>query len=148
MTGFLLMQFHELELKKCNAYFVLFSIFAAQNKMSKLKKILSLLLLLLYVGYYVSTVCFYHLHVVDGELAMHSHLHKESHHNSDNGGHTKQDLMVIAHVSHFDVTVFSCDYTINPQQFQFLEDIFTETTPHLVSEYFRNLSLRAPPVLA
>ena len=116
--------------------------------MNKLKKILSLLLLLLYVGYYVSTSCFYHVHIIDGEVAMHSHLHKESHHKSQSGGHTKQDIVFIAHASHFDVAVFSCDYAINPQQFQLHEDKFTESSPHLDSEYFQNLSLRAPPVWA
>ena len=116
--------------------------------MHRLKKIVSLCLLVLYVAYYSSTIFFYHTHIIDGKTTSHSHAHKESHHNSQSGGHTKQDIVFIAQISHFEFVDIACQITLAPQQFQLFENKLIEEPQRVVSIHFQNLSLRAPPAWA
>jgi hypothetical protein len=113
--------------------------------MNKTKKLLSLFLLVLYVTFYAGTVLFFHTHIINGEPTTHSHIHKESHHDSKSGGHTKQDLIFIAQISHFDYVNFECSNIPNSFEFQLHENIIFETTHWVASIYFDNISLRAPP---
>ncbi len=55
-------------------------------------------LLILFAAYYIDVNCFVHAHVVNGVTIIHSHIHRSSHHTSDDGGHTAWQVNLIASV--------------------------------------------------
>ncbi|MCQ2312986.1 MAG: hypothetical protein MJZ84_06015 [Paludibacteraceae bacterium] len=55
-------------------------------------------LLLLFAVYYVDVNCFVHAHVVNGVTIIHSHIHRNSHHASNDGGHTAWQVNLIASI--------------------------------------------------
>ena len=114
--------------------------------MVKAKKIVLLFLLVLYTSYYVSTSFFFHTHKYTWGTVFHSHVHKDSHHNTKSGGHTKQNVIFIDQISHFEYIDFSCNSLLIPLQLQIPQNKFVETTHWVSSIYFKNLSLRAPPI--
>jgi hypothetical protein len=115
--------------------------------MLQIKKILSLLLIALYVSYYVSANFFIHTHDSTWGTVTHSHLHTESHHNTKNGDHTEDSIMMIALISHFEYVDFHCDYLLTPSQCQLYENKIVEVTHWVTSIHLQNLSLRAPPIV-
>jgi hypothetical protein len=115
--------------------------------MVRIKKIASLFFVVLFVSYYASVSFFSHSHVIDGATVVHSHFHKDSHHNTKSGNHTAQSITLIAQVSHFDYLDFSCDCVLKPSQFSIQENKFTETTHWTIPIHLENLSLRAPPMV-
>lgn len=58
----------------------------------------AVILLLLFAAYYVDVNCFVHAHVVNGVTIIHSHIHRSSHHASNDGGHTTWQINLIANV--------------------------------------------------
>lgn len=53
-------------------------------------------LLLLMTTYYVQVNCFVHSHIVNGVTIIHSHVHRNAHHSSEDGGHNDQEITLIA----------------------------------------------------
>ena len=115
--------------------------------MCKIKKIVSLFFVVLFVSYYVGINFFSHSHIIGGATIVHSHFHKDSHHNTKSGGHTEQSITLIAQISHFEYIDFSCDCVLKPLQLPQHEDKFVEIIHWINSIYFQNLSLRAPPIV-
>ncbi|MCQ2340349.1 MAG: hypothetical protein MJZ79_06200 [Paludibacteraceae bacterium] len=62
------------------------------------KRGLAVSLLLLFATYYIDVNCFVHSHIVNGVAIVHSHIHKSSHHTSDDGGHTVWQVNLIASI--------------------------------------------------
>jgi len=115
--------------------------------MTKTKKILSFFFVALFASYYASTNFFIHSHEFAWGEVTHSHIHADSHHDTQNGNHTEQCITLIAQISHFQYIDFSSDCVIKPLQFSLHENKFTETTHWVTSIYLENLSLRAPPIV-
>ena len=116
-------------------------------RMTKTKKILSFLFVALFMGYYANTVFFSHSHVISGASIYHSHIHPNSHHDTQSGNHTEHCITLIAQVSHFQYVEFSSDCVIKPMHFSLYENKFVETAHWITSIHLENTSLRAPPVL-
>ena len=116
--------------------------------MDKVKKIIVFsFCIALYMSYYAGLTLFSHSHIINGATIIHSHIHADSHHNTNSGGHTKQSTTLIAQISQFEYVDFSCDCIINPPQLSLHEDKFVETTHWEASIHLENPSLRAPPAL-
>ena len=116
--------------------------------MVKIKKIISFFFIALFISYYVGINFFSHKHTINGATVFHSHLHTQSHHDTKSGGHTQNEITLIAQVSHFEFANFSSCFTLAPQQFQLFENKTIEEPYRVVSIHFQNLSLRAPPTWA
>jgi hypothetical protein len=97
------------------------------------------------MSYYASITFFSHSHIISGATISHSHVHKDSHHDSNNGGHTQQDITLIAQISHFENIIFSNSYIPSPIQFPVFEKKITNTPHWITSIHLQHLSLRAPP---
>ena len=114
--------------------------------MFKTKKILSLLFVVLFMSYYANVTLLSHTHNISGSTIIHSHIHADSHHNTQNGDHTEHCITLIAQLSHFeyiDSSFVEVSHTIS-----LLNKIcFVETTHCADSIYLENISLRAPPVV-
>jgi len=115
--------------------------------MDKTKKIVSLFFIALFISFYVSTTLFTHTHTISGATIIHSHLHTNSHHDTNNGGHTEQSITLISQISHFEYIDFSFNCVPVPAQFPLYENKFIETAHRITSTHLKNLSLRAPPVV-
>jgi len=116
-------------------------------RMTKIKKILSYLFVALFLGYYANTVFFSHSHVISGASIYHSHIHPNSHHDTQNGNHTEHCITLIAQISHFQYVDLSCNFVLIPLQFPIHEEKSGKTTHWVTSAYLEHISLRAPPVL-
>ena len=55
-------------------------------------------MLLLFAVYYVDVNFFVHTHIVNGVTIVHSHIHRNSHHASDDGGHSTWQINLVATV--------------------------------------------------
>ena len=97
------------------------------NMVGTKRKILSCFLVALFVSYYAETVLFSHSHIIGGTPIAHSHVHKESHHDTESGNHTEQSITLIAQISHFQFIDFSCNFILKPIQFPLHEDKFMDT---------------------
>jgi hypothetical protein len=113
----------------------------------KTKKTVSFLLVALFVSYYAGLTLFSHTHIISGATIAHSHLHKDSHHDTKTGGHTEQCITFIAKISQFQYIDFLCGYVPTPLQFPLHKSKFVEITHWVASTYLENPSLRAPPVV-
>ena len=113
--------------------------------MDKVKKILSFLFVALFLSYYGGTIFFPHSHIIGETTVFHSHIHTDSHHDTNDGNHTDKSISFIAKNSHFDYTDFSGIYVPKQPQFPLCNGKFIETAHWVASIYFQNLSLRAPP---
>ena len=116
--------------------------------MTKTKKILSYFFVTLFINYYAGTTLFSHLHIISGVPVTHSHIHKDSHHDTKSGNHTKESITLISQISHFQYVDFLCNFILKPVQFPLQADKFIETTHWISQIHLENLSLRAPPALA
>jgi len=114
--------------------------------MPKTKQILSLLFVALFVSYYAGTVLFLHSHIIRDNVVAHSHIHAETHHDTNSGNHTEQCITLIAQISNFHYVDFSCDFVLKPENFPLQEDKFVATTHWVASIHLENTTLRAPPV--
>jgi len=114
----------------------------------KIKKIVSSFLLMLFVSYYGSINLFFHTHVINGITIVHSHFHAETHHDTQNGGHTEHSITLISQISHFDYVDFSCNCELKPVLSCRDVACRVSTAQWVVSLHLQNLSLRAPPVAA
>ena len=115
--------------------------------MIKAKKLVSAIFVVLFMSYYAGLILFSHTHVISGSTIAHSHMHADSHHNTKSGGHTNQEITLIAQISHFDYIDFLCDFVLTSPQLQIQQNKFVETTHWVASIYFQNISLRAPPIV-
>jgi hypothetical protein len=115
---------------------------------NKIKKIISLFLLTLFVGYYGSVTLFFHTHVINGVTIVHSHIHAEKHHDTQNGGHTQQSITLIAQISHFCYVDFSGECVLKPLQVCKDTACTVPAMQWVASIHLQNLSLRAPPIAA
>jgi len=113
--------------------------------MIKYKKIVSFILVALFVSDYINDHLFFHSHIIDGDVVIHSHIHSETHHETPNGGHSKQDFYVFIHYDDCS-TPYYCRFI--PTEFHFCAHKLIEANVHVSSIHFVNLKLRAPPVLA
>ena len=116
--------------------------------MYKLKKIYSLLFIALFVSCYVGTTFFSHAHIINGATIIHSHVHANSHHDTNNGGHTEHCITLISNSSHFESVDFLNNAVLLSFQFPILRTVIVEITHRVASIYHENISLRAPPSLA
>ena len=112
-----------------------------------IKKTCILLCIALYLSYYAGISMFSHVHIINGATIFHSHIHTDSHHDSKHGGHTEQNITLIAQISHFEYIDFSCDCIIKATQFSLNESKFVETAFCAASVHLENPQLRAPPAL-
>lgn len=71
-----------------------------RTSITSYKRGLTVGLLLLFATYYIDVNCFVHSHVVNGVTIVHSHIHRNSHHASDDGGHTTWQVNLIANIHH------------------------------------------------
>jgi hypothetical protein len=115
--------------------------------MNKTKKTVSFLLVALFISYHAGITLFSHTHTISGATIVHSHIHANSHHNTNSGGHTEHCITFIAKISQFQYIDFLCGYVPTPLQFPLHKGKFVETTHYVASTYLENLSLRAPPVV-
>ena len=116
--------------------------------MYRIKRVISLFLAALFISYHAGITLFSHTHIISGTTIVHSHIHVNSHHKTESGGHTKQTITLIAQISHFEYIDFLCDYFSTPQQFQFQPNSIIDIAPWVAPIHLKNLSLRAPPVTA
>ena len=114
--------------------------------MDKIKKIISIFLLIVFVGYYGNVTLFSHTHIINGVTIVHSHIHKNSHHDTQSGGHTEHNITLIAQISHIDYVDFSCNCALNSPQLCMDIEHCVPTIEWVTSLHLQNLSLRAPPV--
>ena len=113
--------------------------------MAKIKKIAALFFVVLFMSYYANVSLFFHAHIISGATIIHSHIHADSHHNTNSGGHTCSEITLIAHISQFEYNYSSiCDIP-SPSQFSFHENKVNKATDRITSVHLQNLSLRAPP---
>jgi len=113
----------------------------------KIKKIFTFIFVALFVSYYVNMHFFPHVHSIGGATIIHSHIHANSHHDTDSGGHTEHSIILISQISQSEYISFSCNYVPIPSQFSLHINKIIETSPWVVSTYLENLSLRAPPIV-
>ena len=69
------------------------------KSLTSYKRGLAATLLLLFVAYYIDVNCFVHSHVVNGVTIVHSHAHRNSHHASNDGGHSTWQINLIATIN-------------------------------------------------
>lgn len=104
-------------------------------------------MLLLFVGYYADVHFFAHAHIINGVTIVHSHVHNQHHHDTNEGGHTTSELTLIANMASQLLTTAEVAPEA-PAAFDIL--ILTlgiEQDAKTVSEHLSCCSLRAPPAL-
>jgi hypothetical protein len=111
------------------------------------KKIVSLLFVALFMSFYANISLFTHTHVINGATIIHSHFHKETHHDTQSGGHTEHSITLIAQTSHFDCHDFLCNYILKPLPPLQKQIKIAEISHKVTSVHLQNLSLRAPPIV-
>lgn len=117
------------------------------KKQEQIRRFTGVLLLMLFVSYYSSVTLNVHSHIVDGTIITHSHLHSDSHHSTEDGGHTKQSVNFIAHLSDLEYTGSVVCEVPAPDKFCIDEGITGQNDCWINQIHLENLSLRAPPVL-
>lgn len=111
-----------------------------------LRNVLAVGFLLVFATYYTNVSLFTHTHIINGVTIVHSHLHSPSHHSSQDGGHTTNQVTLIAHLTS---QLLSCVCSVNNLlivQQPFIGKIGAcqeDKKSNLQTNYF---SLRAPPV--
>jgi hypothetical protein len=123
---------------------VLFHIFASMLNATIRKKIILLLCIVIFTSYYTGTSFFFHTHIINGTTIVHSHIHADSHHNTQNGDHTEYNFTLIAQLSHFEY-IDSPFVDASHTTFLLNELYFVETTRCKTSIYLENTLLRGPP---
>lgn len=115
--------------------------------MNKTKKIVSLFFIALFMSHFAGTHFFYHMHIIDGEIIVHSHLHIDPCHDPTSKEHTESDIILISQISHVQYFYSFCNYSLCSLETQPRQNKFIDIIHFGVSTYFQNLSLRAPPVV-
>jgi len=110
-------------------------------------RIVSCLCIALFAGYYAGITFFPHTHIINGVTIVHSHIHADSHHDTNSGEHTEQCITLIAAISQLHYVDFLCSIVSLPLQFQIHEIKPVETAHRVTSIYLENTLLRAPPVV-
>lgn len=122
-------------------------IFAFLFAMVRTKKIISYLFVAIFLSYYAGISLFSHTHIISGVVIFHSHLHKDSHHDTKSGGHTENSIALIAQISNFEYIDFLYNCFIKPIQQPLYESNCVEKPQWIISIHLENLALRAPPVV-
>ena len=115
--------------------------------MGNTKKIAPLFFVALFMSYYAGTTFFSHSHIISGVAVSHSHIHAETHHDTNSGNHTEQCITLIAQISNIDYIDFSCNFNSKTLQLQLPAAKFAETAHWITSIHLENTLLRAPPIL-
>jgi hypothetical protein len=116
---------------------------------SFISRFLSFSLIILFLGYYGSITLFYHVHIIDNQIFVHSHPYKNS--NSDKSpvqSHSHSALM-LHHIqelneSGWEDIIFSLNNLIH-NNFNYSEILTSSQTEYLFHS-ISITSLRAPPV--
>ena len=106
------------------------------------KKLIAIFLAMLFVSDYVNDHFFFHSHIIDNVLVVHSHIHSDSHHQTPSGGHTRQDFNFFIHYDDCPTPFIS---RFIPIEFHICSNKLIEANVHVFSIHFVNLKLRAPP---
>lgn len=108
-----------------------------------LRNISAFFLLVLFMGFWSSTHLFYHTHIVDGQIIVHSHPFGNS-----TAGHTGQELKLISILSVFLATPPDCGGLL-PEHFSGIAVRLHFHCPegHPAGFPVHYNGLRAPPVL-
>jgi len=78
---------------------------------------------------------------------VHSHIHTESHHDTQHGGHDEHAIAFICQASKTEHLDVCRSHTPTPFIFSLHKNKSADTAQWVASIYFENLSLRAPPVM-
>lgn len=103
-------------------------------------------LLMLFVTYYVNATMFWHSHIINGVTIVHSHIHGASHTSSSDGGHSANEITLIAVCEALQLTD---DLGESPAVALILVllCVFMAAEPSALADVsFLRPSLRAPPV--
>lgn len=103
------------------------------------------LMLLLFVGYYVDVNFFCHSHIVNGVTIIHSHIHNQHHHDTDEGGHTATELTLIANMAAQFLTTGEMPETELAAFDTLILTLGCEQDTEVVSTHLLTHNLRAPP---
>lgn len=104
------------------------------------------LMLLLFVGYYVDINFFVHSHIINGVTIVHSHVHNKHHHDTDEGGHSRAEITLIANMAGQFLTTGATPISDVWADSILIRTIGVEQSARAVSHHLINLSLRAPPM--
>lgn len=111
----------------------------------KLRRSVAGIFLLFFVAYYINATLFEHTHIVNGVTIVHSHFHASSHHNSQSGGHTANNVTLIAYLTSFQTTGAGIvNYSFVQSECCILLNFEENFLATYGSDGF-NYSLRAPP---
>lgn len=98
-------------------------------------------LLVLFIGFWSSTHLFYHTHIVDGQIIVHSHPFGNS-----SSGHTSQELKLISILSVFLATPPDCDGLLTGHFFSLVAQLYFPCTEGYIKDFPVHCNgLRAPP---
>ena len=112
--------------------------------MAKIKKIAALFFVVLFMSYYANVTLFSHIHHMRGVTIIHSHIHAESHHNTQSGDHTECNFTLIAQLSQFEY--IDPPFVDTSHTTSLLNELYVvETTHGKTSIYLENTLLRGPP---
>lgn len=103
------------------------------------------LLVLLFASYYVSTTMFWHGHIVNGTVVIHSHMHAESHHSSEDGGHSEPSIITIDSLHSQLLTFGSEPETVALLAAPIVVELHAGDVPVVVLPVYSIRTLRAPP---
>ncbi len=116
------------------------------GKIIRFKQGLTGILLLIFSAYYINSTMFYHQHIVDGNVIIHSHFHSDIHtDSSENGGHDLEIAKLIAVLGnivalqqYFDIKVSAIE--------RLLEGVIEVSNSYAATLHVDHLYLlRAPP---
>ena len=103
-------------------------------------------LLVLMVFYFGYIGIFQHSHVINGVTVIHSHVHSQTHQNTESGGHSCSEITLISQLSNFQTAdtlpVFQTQSVDVP-----IEIFPVETSIAFQSHALKHLFFRGPPIL-
>lgn len=110
-------------------------------------RVLIALLVLLFAGYYVNTTMFWHSHIVNGTVVIHSHIHSEGHHQTSAGGHSEASLLTIDSL-HSELLTLGVEHVVVTVPLERSVVVFVAAAPQAKLQPSLPLfSLRAPPLV-
>jgi len=110
------------------------------------KKFISWFCIVIFTSYYIGTSFFFHTHIINGVTIVHSHIHNNSHCQTQSGGHTEHSITLISHLANFDYNDYLQTET-NLDLYLLNEIIIAENTHWIPSVHLQHISLRAPPMV-
>lgn len=103
------------------------------------------LMLVLFVAYYVNITFFPHMHIVNGQKIVHSHVLWAGHTTTADGGHSASTIGLIKQLSNY-VSVGAVVYALDLTPFSLPEDLPLPPQDRQTSSgYIPALLPRAPP---